>query len=854
SIVLNDMHGKLKATRTFNQTGAEIASTVYYYKSDPKGAGEYTLDNTVDIVNPDGTISHNKVIGRDIDFFTDFREYETKNNGFSDNIGFDIVDLIFFAFPLPHFPEPVNNEYKLFRSACAVKVSQYYGIIDHVVKTENGSSITTQNMAYDGLTGEPVVTSTQNEFNQNIYSVNLPAYWVYNGMGGAYQNAGLLLQNFTTDSTATVPSQYASYLKSGDEIDDLSGVNKRYWIIEDKADSATTVTKKLIDQTGAYQPNFKVTASPYMVKLVRSGYRNMLSAKTESIVCLSNPIQNNKLQLAANTDLTSLQAINASATAYNESWSMDQHGQLADSTKYVSGRASKYTYALNWSTRGENGVYFFNGSSRGFDTVIRSTYLQSGLNRTGVWPPPNTNPLVGYQVDIEKDIVLPFAASYVGYSGDDAYSYSIDGGSALPPRDKVYWAIFPVALTAGKHHISLKMTMNTDTVPGGIGMEFYNNTRQQIIDAGGGAGIHILYSTDSLANRNDTLAYAWRKHINPYIRGFLGNWREHGSLVFQQSRKYNPNTSVKGVNVKQAGYINKFSPYWYYGASGWVTDTLGNRNRWVTANTVTGYDDYGQQIENKDALGRFSAAKFDFNGELPSAVASNAQNREIYAASFEDSFFSPGTVTGFKPDVDFVKTGTDTTIKSYAIDTLAHSGNYSVPLPTVGYTLTTDIQNKTLRTDSLLSINTKGEYNLKSDTGLYPVGFEPMLGKKYIFDVWVRDDSVTNKSVNISLRMNGITVPLTCKALVENWKLIEGTINTGALGSAKTLTLQLTPLTSGVFIDDLRINPFNSQMKTYAYDAGTMRLMAEIDENGFATFYEYDDEGLLVRVKKETER
>jgi YD repeat-containing protein len=43
-------------------------------------------------------------------------------------------------------------------------------------------------------------------------------------------------------------------------------------------------------------------------------------------------------------------------------------------------------------------------------------------------------------------------------------------------------------------------------------------------------------------------------------------------------------------------------------------------------------------------------------------------------------------------------------------------------------------------------------------------------------------------------------------------------------------------------------------MKTYAYDDKTLRLMAELDENGFATFYEYDDEGLLVRVKKETER
>jgi len=30
--------------------------------------------------------------------------------------------------------------------------------------------------------------------------------------------------------------------------------------------------------------------------------------------------------------------------------------------------------------------------------------------------------------------------------------------------------------------------------------------------------------------------------------------------------------------------------------------------------------------------------------------------------------------------------------------------------------------------------------------------------------------------------------------------------------------------------------------------------MAELDENNFATFYEYDDEGGLVRMKKETER
>jgi hypothetical protein len=30
--------------------------------------------------------------------------------------------------------------------------------------------------------------------------------------------------------------------------------------------------------------------------------------------------------------------------------------------------------------------------------------------------------------------------------------------------------------------------------------------------------------------------------------------------------------------------------------------------------------------------------------------------------------------------------------------------------------------------------------------------------------------------------------------------------------------------------------------------------MAELDENNYATFYEYDDEGTLTRVKKETEK
>ncbi len=56
----------------------------------------------------------------------------------------------------------------------------------------------------------------------------------------------------------------------------------------------------------------------------------------------------------------------------------------------------------------------------------------------------------------------------------------------------------------------------------------------------------------------------------------------------------------------------------------------------------------------------------------------------------------------------------------------------------------------------------------------------------------------------------------------------------------------------GVFFDDLRIHPFNSNMKSSVYNPDNIRLMAELDENNYATYYEYDDDGTLMRVKKET--
>jgi len=76
------------------------------------------------------------------------------------------------------------------------------------------------------------------------------------------------------------------------------------------------------------------------------------------------------------------------------------------------------------------------------------------------------------------------------------------------------------------------------------------------------------------------------------------------------------------------------------------------------------------------------------------------------------------------------------------------------------------------------------------------------------------------------------------------------------LGSNNTTSLNFGKLEDSEFllIDDVRIQPFNSEMVSYVIDPVSLRLWATLDSRNFATFYQYDEEGSLVRIIQETER
>lgn len=88
--------------------------------------------------------------------------------------------------------------------------------------------------------------------------------------------------------------------------------------------------------------------------------------------------------------------------------------------------------------------------------------------------------------------------------------------------------------------------------------------------------------------------------------------------------------------------------------------------------------------------------------------------------------------------------------------------------------------------------------------------------------------------------------------IIDGWQRIEQPIvippGTGEI------QILLESTSGEVYFDDIRMLPFDASMKSYVYDPINMRLAAELDERHYATFYEYDEEGKLVRIKKETEK
>lgn len=949
-IKLNDMHGKPKADRVFNQGGSEVSSTVYYYKSDPLDGDKRKLNNTVTTIDENGQIWQSETLGREIELVTDMREVENANRGTSVQSGVDVLAFGPWSIPIPHWPFRPNDDYKLLRTASVLKTVQQTGILEKVVKTVNGSTATTNNLIFDRNTGQVVVSSTNNEFNDPVFAVTLPAYWKYGKMSGAYKNANTVLKGITTDASGIVANKYAGMLTGGDELIDIRA-SRRCWILNSPTSSDPVSRIRLVDDQGKVYTNFSGD-----LKVYRSGYRNQLNAAAATVVCLKNPVDGNRLGVFSASDASAFKVIDTKAVLYEEEWGapvcfscpagyvVSQDGsrcelyaventndtlqvvrstvkpdagingaifQRADGTKIVKkswfwGGDCTTPPTQTFSVAGT--VTNSNAKAASVSPLSSSSSVSTcgRLNSTSVWL-KNSQGVTGVWMGMEGCFNMATGGSCsLGYAADDLVKVYIDDvlrvSTPYINNSISYWGewyVIPISLTAGKHTIRIEFynfvipgSSTTDN-PGGIGVEVYSKSPDDLsVMADSQVPAYTAFSTLNMVSPNPAVntyildgnnrrvsrypcvtgsieslcnfpfvcdATPLSGVVNPYVLGFLGNWRVSEEKVYEVNRTDQQIFKNKGagLNLRNSGYLTNYKPYWYFDAINLKWVAAPDSDKWVTSRYVTLYDKYGQEQENKDALLRYSSAAFGYRGAMPVAVAANAMNREIYYDGFEDYGFNSICGAGgcSMNEFDLHKFfGSD--YSTYLKSDDAHSGNYSLKLTkTLELKTTVHALEHKPYDGTYLDKDALGQYRTRTTNGLYPRGFQPKPNGKYIFSAWVKDGSAGATVPNIEVRANGTLVPLDFKAIVEGWKLVEGVLDmsTIPLGANNALTLQI-PASPAAVIDDIRIFPYDGNIKTYAYDDKTLRVMAEMDENNFATYYEYDDEGILIRVKKETER
>jgi hypothetical protein len=371
--------------------------------------------------------------------------------------------------------------------------------------------------------------------------------------------------------------------------------------------------------------------------------------------------------------------------------------------------------------------------------------------------------------------------------------------------------------------------------------------------------------------KNGTEAVSCVAVTNPFVYGRRGNWRAQKGWVYLADRKSVVGASTQASNVRDAGTYLNFQPFWqtdYSSSNIWTANPTG----WTWNAAITKYNPNGFQVENKDPLGRYTSELPGYGNTQAIATAVNARYREIEFNGFEENGLDYLTTCNPAKTLHFPNFQGGTIQTNYR-----HSGLYSLQIAASGSAITDTIRTFTPGdpSENYPATAPVPESRLPSTITLGKMGF--MVDSSYLLSAWVRTDEsfAVNKLTYVTA---GNTQPRMLVQLkdasqnvidstyldpagnvIEGWQRISKVIKISPSSGGTPVAFVKIKLINGnstqkAFFDDFRIQPYRSTMKTYVYDPRSNRLLATLDDENFATFYEYDQSGMLERVKRETER
>ncbi len=965
-VQINDMHGKPKSQYVYPEgKNTYISGTDYVYhqnavdiSASPTGDifENYNLknghlNNEVTVIHKNGLLSKSQV-GVTFDIVNDFNESETQ----TESLAFTKDAIFFMAWIIPIKLIPYYPQFKRsntrYRAAGTTKVIQRTGILREVVHHDAGAHVSTKNLAWDAETGEVLLKETTNEFGDKVYDFSYPAHWAYDGMGQAYKNINVPLELVTTNTTSgEVQLSFANWsstgakpktadlLQEGDELAlSLPGQGlRRAWVL--KTNYGNQERFHLVDRQGQPIVGPLLSSGEYMsARVIRSGYRNQQSLSIGSVTTLVNPIDYdndgkiNKYLKFHSSGSHGSGVLQAQATEFSDRWrnfkgyeeciGAGSDNLIDPDEEHMAAHGLKLCDFLNEL---ERKGHLFKGDDQYAEDIIVNDHLafskflfeglvHGDLSKLGIIRRFG-------RVDVganRRTWGLKFRGSYrppYPLECDDVTSAKRTSKSRssfnIRSRNRttcyceyeLVFTRFAEPVDDWEKHIKnlSSFQYSGSTVESGL------LTHRLIARDKVNGALRMLKWRPIDKNCGEQELPCQPKKcgtqvgdvVNPYVEAMRGIYRPSRNSLYLVERTQKPtNTGKNDQHVRADGSYVKFSPFWQSYGSGFRSD---NEN-WTWSSEVTNFHPVGAEVENRDRLGRYSAALFGFNGTKPVAVASNATYRKIAVLGFEDvNAFSILNDGSTRPSPLMMKTpesegtrGSDAECSEQDhfefglnnkvfISNYGHTGRHCLQLVSGGETSCI----RSLKTKPTFPEKDNAPYTFKADDDLglfgpetydtrFNVGVQesPVAqSNKYVISYWIREDNPSNSPLanvlDVFRKIEIITadgssqeLPIQSIAkspIIDGWQKVDRTFiipgdNSGADKLIK-FTIGGHPfLNYNIYFDDMRIHPFNAGFKSYTYDNKTLQLSAELDDRNFATFYEYDQAGNLIRIKKETER
>jgi len=717
-IELNDMHGKLEKVTNYsldnfgNINPQPVSYTQYNYQSTPvyntsgnptsststtnanPEIDHYVLNNQVTVLLGDTGLvieNSNYYLGQDVEFFTDMRQSETVSFQGGGNFNLEMVIAYFPPAELFVDIDPAVQPQFYFgdsrcRTAVSNKIVHKSGIISSVVNYNLGSTTTTKYSLFDPYTGQPLLSTVTNNYDDPVYGYQLPAHLVtqYNAMGGKYMSQRLQIDltnsNYTiTANTNSVPNASMAYtinnanlstnpwgaplLQNGDKVFITSYSGTKPYI------NMTPNSRILcvISQAGMVNSNwvgtitpvnpaasFPTTTGTLTIEMFDPGFNNNFDETAFSVTALQDPTNNANRTSAicyptytypvdsvpCSTVATPAPCMNVLlgiintyiSTAYGTNYAYTSSTALCDGTTtgkmYNTGGSTGQLFISPPSNQYYD-ICFYDANGIAIDLTQVASLNTPSINYTGGLYPTTNNTQITYSY-YQVNVNLKNGTNVTAYIWFHYFIYS-KGIPGCTGGDACNYTInlnAPIGSTTVCTHIPL-------IKPGTLTLKTYTLNKVLNVSAGVFSPNKPL-DNNSLESKNIPLLTTNTAfdQLLAYLNGSAGKFRPKETWTYLDNR-----SQTAPVNLRTDGVFNNVPIFKFNSPL-----CKGCPNRWKRVVMYSDYFPSGTPEEQIDVLGNRSAVLFGYSGAQVTATAPNASVYQIGFDGFEDyPVVSPAT-------------------------------------------------------------------------------------------------------------------------------------------------------------------------------------------------------------------